>query len=184
MLQTAQSCIGTAPRIETAPEESWTQDEPGSFRLGPFVVGADGLLRSASAAAAPGFSVQWRGRTARARIEAADRGALRLEAVLGRVPSTALCGGDPGPRARAFGLLRALPRHLPTGWEFRLLADHYFGVAAWQSLTLPASAADLLAALTGFLVCLDPYLDVLDATGAGFAAAAPGRTGTAKICPG
>lgn len=151
-----------------------------AVRLGPFLVQPNGALRPAEEDTAPGFSVRWRGRTVRAWIEAAG-GALAIEAMVGRVPSTADAASGPAARAQAFGLVRALPAHLPAAWEVRLLPDHHIGVAARRALPMPALAADLVAGLTEFLLGLGPYLDLLEDAGAGFAA---GPGGSSNTCPG
>ncbi len=161
-----------------------------SFRLGPFLVGPDGSLCPSEGASQPGLRVRWRDRTVRACIDggaAGGQGALMLEAVIGRVPSTAAAGAaEPHGREQAFGLLHALPAHVPESWQVRLLPDHQIGLAAPQALPMPALAADLLAGVTAFLPRLDPYLEVLDAADAGLSgrAAAFGADGTAKIWPG
>ncbi len=163
------------------------EPDRAAVRLGPFVVGRDGLLRPSEPGSRPAFSVRWRGRLVQARLEAAGAGAdgtLALETVLGCVPSTASCSAVPVLRERVFALARILPGHLPPAWRVRLLPDHRIGVEARIALRVPVAASDLLAGLTSFLLCLGAYFDVVEETGAGFAPSSAGAVGTAKICPG
>lgn len=152
--------------------------------LGPFAVGPDGVLHLRHAEARPAMRFAWRGRGCEAEL-LPDRGALRLAAVAARIPSTAEPGAD---RARAFAALSGLPPPgLPGGggWRLRLLPDHRVRVEAQAALPGPATA--MVAAMVRFALALDPYLDRLEAAGAGWsggATAEPAEAGSAKICPG
>lgn len=97
-----------------------------------------------------------------------DAGALQLQVLIGRVPSTGLGMADSAVvarRADVFATLRALPPSLPNGWRLRLLADHRVAVLSDTPLALPTSITALLTTLTMFLLSLGPYLDLLDAAG-------------------
>ena len=79
------------------------------FRLGPFIVDADGRLCPSTPERFPSFCVAWRGQVARARLTATgpDGGTLALQTVLGRVPSTGRPEGAGAlPRRAAFAAMR------------------------------------------------------------------------------
>ena len=67
------------------------------FHLGPFAVGLDGRLALAAPESLPRFEIAWRGCQVAAslRISGPDNalGELSLQAVIGRVPSTARTTG-------------------------------------------------------------------------------------------
>ncbi len=148
--------------------------------LGPFTVDAEGYLQPRDPAISPAFTVRWRGRHVRAALQAGSAPggySLAIDVVAGRIPSTAATTQRPELRSRAFDLARALASQPPPGWQVGLRPDHGIGLATTQALPVPVAAADLLAGMTSFLLCLDPYLDVVDAaTGTEAVAAA----GTAK----
>jgi len=147
------------------------------FRLGPFIVDEDGLLSPGAPENFPSFSVCWHDRVLHVRRSPVD-GSLGVQAVLGRIPSTA--GPDQARRAEAFSTLRGLPPLLPAGWEISLFADHRVRIDLEAGLELPTTATALVTAVTLLLLELAPYLDVLDAAGI---AAVPGE-GMAKAWPG
>ncbi len=172
-----------------SPLDIFLPDRAGSqpVRLGPFLVGADGLLRPADPGRAVAFSVRWRGRLVRARLEGEDAGrgaALAIETAIGRVPSTASVGEASMLRERAFALVRALPAHLPPAWRIGLLADHRIGVEARLGLDIPIAASDLVAGVTSFLLGLGAYFDLLKDAGAGFTVPSADAAGTVNTCPG
>ena len=143
------------------------------FQLGPFSVAADGRLALADTTCAPRFHLAWQSRPVHASLtlpEAADdaEGWLRLEVVVGRVPSTVGGSGRNDPndlRAGVFSTLRSLPTALPEGWDMQLLADHRVALSANIRLALPTSATTLLTDITLFLLRLGPYLDMLGEIG-------------------
>ncbi len=148
------------------------------FSLGPFTVDAEGRLAPGSQEDFPSFSVVWRGCTvwatmASRRDDAAATPTLVLRALVGRVPSTA--GSSSDQRAQIFGGLRCLPALLPAGWQVELRADHRVAIESHVHIPLPASATDLVAAVTSVLLALTPYLEVL---------AEAGLSGTANTWPG
>jgi len=139
------------------------------FKMGPFIVDADGGLSPSAPepAPAPAFLFRWRDRVVRARlVVAADQaeGRLVLQATLGRVPSTASTP-EGALRPRSFALLHWLPRSVPPGWRVRLLADHRVVLEAEPPLTFPTKAAALLTEITCFVLGLSPYLDLLEEAG-------------------
>jgi hypothetical protein len=131
------------------------------FTLGPFVVAPDGRLTHVSSALPATFSFRWRGRLLRAVMQAGDT--LTLRAVLGRVPSTA--SDQVTGRRQSFGLLRALGASTPEGWRVALLPDHRAVLEATMDLPHPVTATGLLTVITGFLLRLGPYLDLVDESG-------------------
>lgn len=137
------------------------------FNLGPFLVDTVGRLSPRSVEASPGFTVRWRGRSVRARLEQISdgNGRLTLQAVVGRVPSTAAGTDTAAGRPRSFDALRGLRKGIPKGWRLRLLPDHSAVVETEPGVSLPVTAIDLVTELTRFLLRLAPYLDVLDSSG-------------------
>ncbi len=131
------------------------------FPLGPFLIAADGRLTPASEDARPSFTFRWRGRVMRADMIADDR--MTLRTVVGRVPSTA--SDRVTARRQSFELLRALSAHMPEGWRMSLLPDHRAVLEAGVTLPEPVTAANLLTAITDFLLRLAPYLDLIDESG-------------------
>ena len=158
------------------------------FRLGPFIVDADGRLTPTTPQQFPAFHIAWHGLVVHARLASTgpQGGALALRTVLGRVPST----GRPEaaeilPRQTAFATLRALPPTLPPGLTVELLPDHRVLTQAQTQLSLPTSAENLLTELTLFLLRLAPYLDLL-AEGVGIEPAGDGTgvLGSVNTWPG
>jgi hypothetical protein len=132
------------------------------FRLGPFLVDAAGQLSPRELDRPPRFSLRCWGKGIRAQL---DDGRLALEATVGRVPSTALLGKDASPRERVFALLRSVAEQLAPAWRLRLAADHRVQITTECTLARPPTAVALLTEVTGFLIDLQPVLDLLDATG-------------------
>jgi hypothetical protein len=164
----------------------------GSFSLGPFFVDETGGLSPATPDRFPAFSVIWRGRMlhlrlARAPNEATAHGLLGVQAVLGRVPSTA--GRDPAGAAErrndAFALLRGLLPEVPPGWEISLAADHSVRLSLDAALELPTTASVLVTTVTSLFLELAPYFDVLDEGGiVALPRSASEAAGTANAWPG
>ena len=153
------------------------------FELGPFRVEEDGALALARPDSLPRFRLQWRGVRVEARIEAGGQYALlQLEAIPGRVPSTA--AGDAAARDVVFSTLRGLPGALPPGWRMALQPDHRVALQASRSLALPTTACTLLVEVTMFLLTLAPYLDLLADAGVEGEALSAGSPGMAKNWPG
>lgn len=153
---------------------------PSSPALGPFKIDAQGLLSPTTPDSFPGFAVRWRDRLIRARIsqqpeKPESRGQLEITARLGRIPSTAEPAAAAGSRTGALAALRHMPGLMPQGWRLRLNADHSVLVEAQAALVFPVSAIALVTEMAMFLLCLQPYLDALDAEGLGLA------RGTEKI---
>lgn len=169
-------------------------DTPTS--LGPFRVDAEGRLAPGSQEDFPSFSVVWRGCAVRATMTSTEAdtkappahpSTLALLALVGRVPSTA--GANPAVaaerRTQIFSGLRCLPALLPSGWRVELRADHRVAIEAKIHIPLPASAVNLVSAVTGFLLELTPYLEVLGEAGLSETSPSdPYRLGSANSCPG
>lgn len=150
--------------------------------LGPFAVHPSGVLAPRDSGRRPALRFAWRGRACEAEL-AGD--AVRIAAIAARIPSTAEPGAD---RRGALAALAPLAAGLPEGWRMRLLPDHRIRLEATSPIGSPPTAVGLITELVRFALALDPYLDRLEAAGAGAPAAmgAPGRTepGTVKSCPG
>jgi hypothetical protein len=141
-----------------------TMPVKGSFLLGPFCVDAEGRLSPARQDISPGFSIRWRGRIVHAQLmrnDASD-GHLRIQASLGRIPSSA---SDPTIRLACFTMLRNLLNALPAAWSVRLLPDHQPRLEVQTTVGLPITVTNLVAELALFLLVLCPYLDLLDQAG-------------------
>jgi hypothetical protein len=136
------------------------------FDFGPFTVDPTGRLTQRSDSLSSGFVFRWRGRTIRASVTetAEHHSRVALQAILGRIPSTAIAH-DQDFRRRGFATLRILPGYLPDGWRIRLLADHRLRLETEASVGQPLRVTTLVTDLTCFLLSLDPYLDVLDEIG-------------------
>jgi hypothetical protein len=146
------------------------------FPLGPFLVDAEGRLAPRDQDAFPAFNFLWRGRSVRAQmthLEEPEDGRLKLQTVLGRVPSTR-AGDATGARPQSFASLRAIRRGLPAAWQVRLLPDHRALLEAEAGIALPITAIGLVTELTRFLLMLGPYLDLLDEGGLTEVASSPG----------
>ncbi|WP_372618416.1 hypothetical protein [Falsiroseomonas sp.] len=128
----------------------------GPFPHGPFLVEPDGGLRTTGV---PALRFAWRGRACEARI--AD-GRLRLAVSAGAVPYTA---ERPVDRAATLAAIGQLPLELPEGWRLRVLPDHRLRLETGVPLPAPTTAIALVAAMVGFALALDPYLDRLDSAG-------------------
>jgi hypothetical protein len=147
------------------------------FNLGPFTVDGEGRVAPRDQETFPAFNVLWRGRSVRAQIThgAPSDGHLQLRAVLGRVPSTAGGGTRTGLRELSFASLRAIQRDLPQDWHVSLLPNHSAMLEAETGIDLPITAIGLVTEITGFLLTLAPYLDLLDEGGMPGAAAGSGK---------
>jgi hypothetical protein len=145
------------------------------FNLGPFTVDSEGRVAPRDQESFPAFNVLWRGRSVRAQInqEEPTEGRLQLQAVLGRVPSTA-GGTRTGSRGLSFASLRAIQRDLPRAWHVRLLPNHSAMLQADAGISLPITAIGLVTEITRFLLTLAPYLDLLDEGGVTSAAISSG----------
>ncbi|WP_255569185.1 hypothetical protein [Roseomonas alba] len=132
-----------------------------TIELGRFAVAPDGGLTPRPKPEAPALRFAWRGRPCAAQF---DLGSIHLSADAARIPSTA---DRPQDRPRAFAALAGLPRHLPDGWRARLLPDHRIRIEAEAPMDNPSNATALVAAMVRFALALDPYLDALEAEGAG-----------------
>jgi len=154
------------------------------FVLGPFTVDARGRLRPTDDGPLPAFSLCWRGCTVEVALRqgdaAADVAVMALRAGAGRVPSTAT-GGSIG-RAAVFAALAGMPGLLPPGWRVLLLPDHRLELTAEAGLAMPATVAELLCAVTGFLLAAAPYLDLFGEAGVETAGREDG--GRVNTCPG
>jgi hypothetical protein len=131
------------------------------FSLGPFMVDAEGRL-SPGPERTPGFTVRWRERVLRARLEAPA--GLRMQMALGRVPSSASARAGT-LRPQSFALLRGLTRVLPGEWRVRLCADHSVLLETEAAVPLPITPTALVTEITCFLLAMAPYLDLLDEAG-------------------
>jgi hypothetical protein len=89
---------------------------------------------------------------------------LSVQAVAGRVPSTASPEGA-AARRQCLAVLRLMPEALPEGWRLSLSADHRVVIESSLPLAAPPTATGLLARITGFLLALAPYLDLLEEAG-------------------
>lgn len=132
-----------------------------SLTLGPFVIAPDGSLAPPPGPEPARIRFMWRGRRCEARVTDAR---MDLLAFIGRVPSTAERGAD---RGMALAALRDLPRALPKALRLVIAPDHTVRLVASGALARPASAVTLVAALVGFVLAFDPYLDTLDAGASG-----------------
>jgi hypothetical protein len=154
-------------------DASATLDRPGAapFAHGPFLVAPDGTLHPTRP---PALRFAWRGRPCLARVEP---GMAHLSALLGSPPYTAERRAD---RPAALAAIRALPAALPAAWRLRVLPDHRLLIEAARPLPERPTAVALVAAMAGFALDLDPYLDRLDSAGMG----APSGPGRLKTWPG
>jgi hypothetical protein len=136
------------------------------FKLGPFLVDAEGRLAPREPGASPAFLFRWRERVVRARLDQTDdaTGQLTLQVTLARVPSTA-GAFDENVRPRSFVLLHWLERQIPSAWNLALLADHRVWLEACARISLPVTAAALLSEVTLFALNLTPYIDLMDEVG-------------------
>jgi hypothetical protein len=109
------------------------------------------------------FTFDWRGR--RCGVELSSEG-LVVEIDAAPIPSTAE-GRD--QRQASFATLAALTPGISDGWRLGLTPDHRILFEADLALLKPTNSPELIAALVRFVLALDPYLDRLEAAGAGWA---------------
>jgi len=140
--------------------------------LGPFLVDRAGHLHLREPHLRPRIAFTWRGRPIIGRLQ---DGRLEIEAMLGRIPSTA--GGNPERRAALFTLLRHLAPDLPPGWRARLLPDHRLILDTADRMPLPIRVSALVGAITSAVLVVAPYLDLFEERGLA-------AGGTASTCPG
>jgi len=135
--------------------------------LGPFCVEADGTLRPREEDRPARFGFRWRSHVFAARLEEES---LVLEARAGRLPSSAEWAA--AIRRDFFESLPALRRLVPEPWRLGLTPAHSLALSARFALALPARISTLLTLLTGEVLRLAPYLELLE--GAGVVPAAGG----------
>ncbi len=128
--------------------------------LGPFLVDRAGHLHLREPNLRPRIAFTWRGRSIVGRLQ---DGRLEIEAVLGRIPSTA--EGSPERRAVLFALLRRLPAGLPQDWHARLLPDHRLVLKTSDRMPMPMRVSALVVAITSAVLVLAPYLDLVEECG-------------------
>ena len=131
--------------------------------LGHLAIDPEGRLAPKQADRPLEFTFDWRGRRCRAELSAEG---LVVETDAARIPSTTE-GRD--VRQASFATLAALNPGLPEGWRMGLTPDHRIRFEADLALVPPTNAPELVAALVRFVLALDPYLDRLEAAGAGWA---------------
>ena len=140
--------------------------------LGPFLVDRAGHLHLREPHLRPRIAFTWRGRPIVGRLQ---DGRLEIEAMLGRIPSTAC--GSPERRAALFTLLRRLPPDLPPGWRARLLPDHRLVLDTADRMPMPFRVSALVGAITNAVLVVAPYLDLFEECGLA-------AGGTDSTCPG
>lgn len=168
----------TLPAHEAAGPLARRLPPQGGFRLGPFMVDAEGLLTPSELPPAPAFRFHWRGRKLEAEL---SPGRLSVSVRLGRVPSTL---GGAALRPSAFAMLRGLPGTLPPPWRLGLRPDHQVALTWSAPLAMPVSATGLITGLTRFLLDLRPYLDLLEDAGVAGGDETSAPEGTTSTCPG
>ena len=150
------------------------------FPLGPFLVDENGRLSPTEEGVFPAFALTWRGRNVRVWMARRDGnvGTLAFQMPVGRISSTAADAPSRSQplRAAGFATVRALADLVPEGWRLTLQADHGVVIQAEMPMTMPASATDLITAVTRVMIGIGPYLDVLEEAGV--------ERGTAKTWPG
>jgi hypothetical protein len=137
----------------------------GAFPHGAFLVEPDGGLHPLHV---PVLSFAWRGLRCEARVRA---GLVGLSAAIGQVPYTA---ERPEDRPGALAAVAALTAELPAGWRLRLRPDHRLRLETDRALPAPTTAVALVAAMVGFVLALDPYLERLASAGMSGAGEAAG----------
>lgn len=143
----------------------------GTRFLGPFRIEDGGRLALREPGTALAFDFRWRACSIEAQLEETR---LLLEASVGRVPSTA----GPQPRQPVFDMLQALPATLPARWDVHLRPDHRVVLAAERPVEMPLTASALMISITGLLLELAPYLDLLAEAGVGAPEAGGATRGT------
>jgi len=128
--------------------------------MGPFEVDPSGALFPRDGDTPPCFGFRWRDREIAARLEGDT---LLLTARVGRVPSTA----QNVPRPPAFEVLRGLRHALPADWRVSVEASHAIRIEIETTLEGKITAAGLISAVTGHMLELAPYLDLLEEAGVG-----------------
>ncbi|MCA3362904.1 MAG: hypothetical protein ING08_10275 [Roseomonas sp.] len=134
-----------------------------AITLGHLAIDPEGRLTPMQADRPLEFTFDWRGR--RCSVELSHEG-LAVETDAARIPSTAE-GRD--QRQASFATFAALSPGLPEGWRMGLTPDHRIRFEADLALVPPTNSTELIAALVRFVLALDPYLDRLEAAGAGWA---------------
>ncbi len=136
------------------------------FRLGPFMVDEKGGVMP-PADRDTRFTARWRGCVVHAAMRPLAAGGgvrLGLQAVLGRVPSSA--SASEAHREAVLAALREVAVHRPAGLRFALSADHQAILQSEAHIALPVTARVLLAHVTQFLLKVAPYLDFAGEAGA------------------
>jgi hypothetical protein len=97
-------------------------------------------------------------------LHPAEEGAtLQLQAVLGRVPSSAQA--SPDRRDALLAVLRQLVDHAAP-LRLGLSADHRVVLRGGTELAAPVTSRSLVAAVTGFVLAVAPYFDLIAESGA------------------
>jgi hypothetical protein len=146
-----------ADMSETSLQPSASQ--PGAFPHGRFLISKGGHLAAREGDRPPALRFAWRGRDCEAEITGSE---LRLTATAGRIPFTIEVGAA---RHAVFGALSDLPAELPEGWRLSLTPDHRLRLETQAASD--ATAVSVLREMVRFALALDPYLDRLEAAGAG-----------------
>lgn len=136
------------------------------FQLGPFMVDEQGGVTPPADRDAR-FTVRWRGCLVRAAMRPLASGGgvtLGLQAVLGRVPSSA--SASEAERESVLAALREVADHRPAGLRFALSADHQAILHGEEDIALPVTARVLVAQVSRFLLDVAPYLDFVGEAGA------------------
>ena len=147
-------------RPATGKEVAVPLDAP--LTLGPFTIDPSGRLAQTIPGHFPSLTMVWRGRIFDVLL-GEPSGGLRLNALLGRVPSTA--DSATTPRDDAFAALRLLRQQLPAGWAVTLLPDHRVALSGQAILVFPATAVELVGAMAALLLEIAPYFDLLESVG-------------------
>lgn len=126
------------------------------FPHGPFLVERDGEL---ACARPPALRFAWRGRPCLAHLA---EGRLILSCQAGRVPFTA---EHPALRPLVLAAIAGLSARLAAGWRLRLNARHALHLDQERPAPGPVTATALTAALVGFVLAADPYLERLASAG-------------------
>ncbi len=139
------------------------------FRLGPFLVDEHGGLMPTIGGDA-NFTMSWRGCLVSASMrpsgapEQPDAVELTLQAVLGRVPSSAEASAT--QREAVLEALREVAAHAVAPLHFALSADHRAILHGSEALPLPVTSRALVTQVARFLLEVAPYLDFVGEAGA------------------